>query len=275
MRRKIPGRLDSIGQLLENIFMMLGSGLKKLGLTDKEVAVYIAMLGMGPNTVQTIARKAKIARSTTYVVLGALQRHDLVTQYESGKKTLFSAEDPERLLHILQHKEAELHDINQTLQKLLPQLQALMKKAADQPLVRYYNGIEGLKAIRQEMVMYCGTQDTWYNFAPVDHLSDVFGKDGLPYKSRILKGIRSKTIFTTSSPQLKNELLRKANDHRTERKYISPDLFTSTSGLTIYCDRIAMAMFTGNVGGVIIESKSLAAMMEEFFQLSWQSLPIL
>lgn len=255
--------------------MMLGSGLKKLGLTDKEVAVYMAMLGVGPSTVQMIARKAKIARSTTYVVIGALQKHGLVTQYELGKKTLFSAEDPERLLHILQHKEAELHDSNQTLQKLLPQLQALMKKAADQPLVRYYNGIEGLKAIRQEMVMYSGTKDTWYNFSPTDHQERVFGKEGIPYKSRILKGIKSKTIFTTSSPQLKNELLRKAGDHRTERKYISPDLFASSCGLTIYCDRIAMAMFTGKVGGIIVESKPLAAMMEEFFKLSWQSLPIL
>ncbi len=50
-------------------FEILPLELKKLGLTDKEVRVYLATLELGYTTVQKIAQAAKISRPTAYAVI--------------------------------------------------------------------------------------------------------------------------------------------------------------------------------------------------------------
>ncbi|MBI3251348.1 MAG: TrmB family transcriptional regulator, partial [Candidatus Andersenbacteria bacterium] len=59
--------------------------LKHLGLKDKEAAVYLAALQLGPSPVQNIARRANVVRATTYVILEDLQKKGLVTHYKEGK----------------------------------------------------------------------------------------------------------------------------------------------------------------------------------------------
>ena len=60
--------------------------LTSLGLKDKAAAVYLASLEIGPSPVQPIAKKAKVVRATTYVVLEELMQMGLVTKYKEGKK---------------------------------------------------------------------------------------------------------------------------------------------------------------------------------------------
>jgi hypothetical protein len=71
---------------------------------------------------------------------------------------------------------------------------------------------------------------------------------------------------------MKDYLLQHSNDHLAERKFISPDKFTSTSGWTVFQNSIAMATYAGNIGGIIIDSVPMAQMMEQFFLVTWNSL---
>ena len=54
--------------------------LQKLGLSDKEASVYLAMLELGPSVVSDIAKKANINRSTVYVVLEFLKKRGIPSQ---------------------------------------------------------------------------------------------------------------------------------------------------------------------------------------------------
>ena len=60
--------------------------LTNLGLKDKEASVYLSCLELGPSPVQPIARKAKVVRATTYVILESLMNMGLVTKFKEGKK---------------------------------------------------------------------------------------------------------------------------------------------------------------------------------------------
>lgn len=63
-----------------------------------------------------------------------------------------------------------------------------------------------------------------------------------------------------------------ATDQLSQRKYVSPDIFQSHSGVTIYGERIAIGTFSGKIGGVIIESSSMAEMMKSMFNLAWEGI---
>jgi len=253
--------------------MIFENELKKLGLKDKEAAVYLSCLELGPSPVQKIARKAKVVRATTYVILESLMNMGLVTKYKEGKKTLFTAEPPRQLMRLLEKSREELDEKQHDLEQLLPELHVLMKSSDDRPTVRYFKGKEGLYAIRQEIVMYCQYGDTIYNFTPADHLNAIFAETERDYyKQRSAKGIKSRTIFTTRSESYKKKLLDKRYlNPPAELRYISPSKFPSTSGMTIFKNRIAIGSFTGKFGGVIIENSAMADMMRRLFELAWKS----
>ncbi|MEX1112231.1 MAG: helix-turn-helix domain-containing protein [Candidatus Andersenbacteria bacterium] len=246
--------------------------LKKLGLKDKEAAVYLACLELGPSPVQQVSRKARVVRATTYVILESLMHMGLVTKFKEGKKTLFSAEPPRQLKRLLEKQKEELGEKEYHLDDVLPELQMIMKSGEGKPSVRYFEGIEGLNAIRREMLMYSKPDDTWYNFTPIDYLDSVLQKEqDSYYKQRNAKRIKSKTIFLSKSPTVKKQILSAYENKLIEQRYLSADKSPVTSGLTVYRDRIAIGSFAGRLGGVVIESEPMANMMRRLFELAWMA----
>lgn len=246
--------------------------LKKLGLKDKEAAVFLAALELGPSPAQIIARKAKLVRATTYVVLEGLMQKGLVTEYKEGKKTLFAAEPPRQLMRLLEKQRETLDAKQNEIEHILPELQMLMKSLGGKPSVRYFEGLEGLRSIRREMLMYCSTGDVWYNVTPADHLYAIFPKEEVHYiQQRIAKGIKSMTIFATRSDAVKKEWLQIEDRELVERRFVSLRSFPSTAGMTIYRDRVAIGSFTGTVGGFVLESKGIADMLRQVFLLAWET----
>lgn len=246
--------------------------LTSLGLKDKEAAVYLASLEIGPSPVQPISKKAKVVRATTYVVLEELMQMGLITKYKEGKKTLFSAEAPHQLLRLLERQQEEIQEKKREVESILPELQILTKAAAGKPSVRYFEGKEGLRAIRQEILMYARSGDTVYNFTPADHLRSVFPvEEDTHYKQRVAKGIVAKTLFTTKFDRIKKEWLLRQPKKLTEIRFIPPDRFPASAGMTMYRDRIAVGSYTGKLFGTIIESQQMVDMMKSLFDLAWDS----
>ena len=56
--------------------------LKKSGFSEKEIGVYSALLELGSSVVSDIAKKARVIRSTAYVVLDSLAKRGLVSATE-------------------------------------------------------------------------------------------------------------------------------------------------------------------------------------------------
>lgn len=251
--------------------MIFENELKKLGLKDKEAAVYLSCLELGPSPVQKISRKAKVVRATTYVILESLMNMGLVTKYKEGKKTLFIAEPPRQLMRLLEKSREELDEKQHDLEQLLPELHVLMKGVEGRPTVRYFSGREGLHAIRQEIVMYSVSGDVICNFTPTDYLDAIFTEnENQYYQQRVAKGIKSRTIFTTKSQKHLDMLMSKDYTKLSQRRYIKPEAFPSTSGMTIFKDRIAIGTFTGKFGGVIIENQAMSEMMRRLFDIAWE-----
>jgi len=204
--------------------------------------------------------------------LESLGQRGLVTHYKEEKKTLFSAEPPRQLLRLLEKEREVIDEREHSLEKILPELQVLMKAAGGRPSVRYFGGREGLHAMRQEIIMYTKPGDVIYNFTPVEHLHAVFPQDLDSFvPQRVSKGIMAKTIFTTRSEKVRNLFLDRfrRKGGLSEVRYVSPDKFPVSSGMTIYMDRVAIGSFTGKLMGVIIESRPMADMMRSLFDLAW------
>ncbi|MEK7511852.1 MAG: helix-turn-helix domain-containing protein, partial [Patescibacteria group bacterium] len=89
---------------------MLIKELQKIGLSDKEAKVYLAVLGLGKASVQTIAAKAGVNRATTYSVLGTLKEKGLCSTFQKVKKTFYVVSSPDYLKEIFEIKKVEIEE---------------------------------------------------------------------------------------------------------------------------------------------------------------------
>lgn len=241
--------------------------LKKIGLSENEARVYLALLELGNSAVQQIAQKAAIKRPTTYVQLESLMKRGLVTSFERGPKTLFRAEDPEYLQKVVDRNKKLAEEEAAVLEKILPDLGKLFLTAGERPRVRFFEGVEGLRTLHQEFLKtHKGEVLAIYSR---DDLLNIFPSHPQEYPhQRVKKGIRSKVIYTSAGgPVLKKTDAAMLRDSR----YIPKEKFPFSCDIALYGDTVAISALHEKPMGIIVESKEITNSLKTVFNLAWEA----
>jgi sugar-specific transcriptional regulator TrmB len=82
---------------------MLPLIFQKLGLSDKEIRLYMASLGLGQCYASDLSRRTGINRSTVYIIAKQLCKKGLFTSYEKAAVRVFSPCPPESLINVFQN----------------------------------------------------------------------------------------------------------------------------------------------------------------------------
>jgi len=251
---------------------MLEKEITKLGLSDKEAKVYLASLELGPGTAQIISQKANVNRATTYVVIESLMEMGLMSTYDEGKKTFFTAEPPDRLLQYLkdqQHQVAEKIDL---LKEKMPELQLIADLKLDKPRVKYYDGIEGLRTVQMDFVNTLNAGDVIYTFLPLDDYArtDLKEKASDITDKRFEKKIKMKLIYTSQNGR-QIDYEKREETKLKEYLYINYSQYPFNGGMNIYGNKILMIDYKGKMGGIVIENKTLSNTLKAFFNFIWDN----
>lgn len=96
--------------------------LQKIGLTNGEARIYLALLSLNSSTVGPIVKKSSVAYSKVYEVLERLIEKGLVSYTIKEKTKYFQALEPSRLKEYLEKKEKEIIENKQLINKIIPNL---------------------------------------------------------------------------------------------------------------------------------------------------------
>lgn len=240
--------------------------LEEFGLAEKEAKVYFAALELGNSTAEKLAKQAAVNRSTTYVQIEALMEMGLMSTHEVGKKTMYTAESPQNLKRLYERKQEQLKQKFTVLETFLPELSKFYNASGERPLVRFFQGREGLITMRNEVLrseekkiyMAFSFDELWALFA--DDMESLYAWSA----ERAKRKIHSSIIYTKSGDDVKAVALQ-------ELRRVSNIDFPFESDIYIFDNKVAMASLKGNVAGVIIENKALANTMKSLFLLAWES----
>lgn len=236
--------------------------LKQLGLSEKEAKVYIASLEVGAATADELAKHAKLNRSTTYVQIQELMRFGLMSTFKKGKRTYFAPESPYNLRQIIERKHRELNEQAHLLEGFVPELLSLYATSGVRPIVRSFEGKEGLIAMRREVLK---TKSKEIHLAVAyDHMRSLFSDAELMDFSdtRAKQGIKSYVLYTKTGDDMISTQLQ-------DLRRIAEEQFPFSSDIYIFGDMIAFASYGKDIAGVIIESATIAATMRSLFRLAW------
>ena len=248
--------------------------LEKLGLSENETKVYLAVLGLGPSPAVVIANQAQVKRSTTYLVLQHLISMGLVSEVADSKEKMFKAEDPDRLTKLTRKMRRRVVDAEIELEKLLPGLKAIQKKIIESPKLNFYQGLEGIKTITEEASAY---PEPWYYFGPVGEWMKSLSQTGFEELVLDTREYRHKVgrptcFMITDSDYYKIKLFQKFEPQIRQARILS-SLSKSKSGFAIYGKKLALISLGDMPFGAVIESAEVVDLVKMMFLFIWQSLP--
>jgi len=235
--------------------------LKSLGFTESEAKIYLKSLEIGAASVQDLAKKSRVSRVTTYAVIETLTVQGLMSSVEKGKKKLYVAESPDRLVSVVHSKvktmEATLKEIQASLHDLK------MIQRGEKPVVKLFEGPEALKAIQDDVLQ---TRPKHMDeFGNLDEIRRLYKPEDREVFFHEVKKFLPKTRAIFLSQEVK-PISRGSHE---EIALLPVDKFNFSGDVFVYGNKVALSTFRGKQISVLIESEELVKTFRAMFEYLW------
>jgi sugar-specific transcriptional regulator TrmB len=235
----------------------LSDVLGAFGLDEKEQKVYFALLSAGTSTMTPLAGKTGLPPTTVQSVLNRLSEKGLLDVSQKKSRHEYSAHDPKVLKNILERQIRDMDNIIPILKRLggNEEMPSRIRIFYRERVADIFH--EALNA-REKFV---------HEIVSARDFQKVIGEKFHFTKRRIEKGVRLKSL------RVQKHEIKKYNRHIHERelreaKCLPPELDFRAS--VMFWDS-TVAFFTTRGEGLAwtVESRAIAAMMRQIFDLLW------
>lgn len=249
---------------------MLERALKDIGLADKEVTVYLTALKVGSQPVSVLAKSSRLNRTTTYVILKKLLEKGLMSKYTKGGVQYFTPSSPENIKIYVEGRKRELDLAEESITNLMPDLEKIMQYSPKNTKVRFFEGIEGIKAL-YDYTLEVGARVDEYLFH-YDANNPVMWDFWNLY---IVRRTEKKIPMRLLAAEDETSIWAKKQDKKLlrETRIVPADRFPFGHNLIIifgdYYGYISYA--EGEYGGALIHDKHLADVERSMFEYIWET----
>lgn len=255
---------------------LLAEKIRKAGFSEKEALIYTHLLSSGGAYPSKIAIETKLNRTTVYKVLEILAVRGLVTELEKKNKLFYQAEKPVNLERYARSRVTKAKRELEGVQKVIPLIEGLYSNSPNKPIVRFFEGGEGVLAVYQdhvdvaegyEMLAFSNTSDLMH------FLTEDFRDSYISKKAKL--GITTRAVLPDTEFDLKykDEIYGKfPKKIWPQFKHIPKTTFTFKSDLTIYGkNKVSIINFNEpQLAAIIVEDQIIHDMMTMIFELAWR-----
>lgn len=231
--------------------------LQKIGLKEPEAKVYLALLELNNSTVLPIAKKAGVTRTYCYDILRSLIDQGLASYYEKDKKRRYMAQDPERILRLLQGRLL-------SYEQVLPDLREIRKSHDIKTAVRFFEGTKGVQALYAEIYRCKGFDSI---FSP-RHLYKTFGEGYIDEISEqmVRKKMRLRELFSSTEP--KPHYAKNYTDLQ-ECRWLPEEVKLQTD-IILYKNKLALISFEPDIHAIVVEGSRIVDSHRQLFEILWK-----
>lgn len=248
------------------------NSLEKLGMSNKEIKLYLKLLEFGESGANVLAKSINENRTSTYSLLNAMKSKGFISFYEKKGLKYYVPSDPTFLIN-------KFMEGAKGLQKVLPELLAIHNKYnTKKPRITFYEGVEGIKQIAEILLEVPGS--TRFSFMGVNEatmhpeIKRFYEEDFV--NRRIELGITYKGIVAGHLP-MGNKYAPTEKAQLRELKYVDPKKLPIKNHIDIFPhNKVALYSYhKDEMMGVIIEHEDFYATMKTAFELAWAGVDVL
>lgn len=243
--------------------------LELLGLSPKELDVYLATLRLGTAPLRRVAEESGYQRATVYDALKHLREVGLVRYVDAKTHRYFTGEDPHKLRGIATRREVALTEAREGLEKILPSFVAMQGTHECRPAVRYYEGPNGVRDLLEDVLStaeHAESKAKLYRVYSSAGIRDLILQAWPTFtKERIRRGVRVRAIAIGEGG---------STTGLDERKWLRKDA-TSPTYIFLCATKTAYVSLAQDkeLFGVIINDPAVAKTEQCIFDALWNTLP--
>jgi len=250
---------------------MIEKILEKIGLSKKEVKVYLASLHSGSQPVSVIAKNTGIKRTTIYDIFEALIKKGLASKIDKGAAVYFQVLDPKNLINYLERDkneyirkiEKEKHEVSE----ILPALQSLENPESTKPKVQFFEGEKGMREAYEDTLT---SSESIRAYANVEDMHK-----GLPnfFPEYYDRRSEAEIFIRAICPDNKLSIERHKHDKEEMReiKLVDHKKYEFSPELNVYDDKVLIASWQEKMA-ILIESREIADLHRKMYDLLWEKL---
>ncbi|MBI2548556.1 hypothetical protein HYW21_04355 [Candidatus Woesearchaeota archaeon] len=242
--------------------------LEKIGLTQNETKVYLALNELGTTTIGPIVDRAGITNSKIYITLEKLIQKGLVAHLLINHVKHYKASPPERLLDFLEEKKKKISTQELEIKNIIPQLLLKQQTGLKEREVEVYEGFNGIKTVRERILNILKKKDellilgaSKFSTSQYEHYWENF------HKRRIAQNISCRYLMYE---ELRKTLGKKRETWRlTTVKYIQnpPE---NPIRVDVYSDYVDIAIDAVSPFVISIKSKDVNGSFRAYFESLWK-----
>lgn len=238
--------------------------LQNIGLSEKEIIIYLSLLQVDSSSVLDLSKKTKILRTSVYPILDSLQEKGLVSEIKKGKKIYFQAEPPERIGFYIESQRIKLEEQGSLAKEFIPRLKSLSRETGERPIVKIYEGREGVFKANEETFGYekKNQEDTAYCAYPFDLLESFFSANEISKSraQRLRRNIKSKAIYTYSKGE-------QAPSQNSKRIKIDENKYPILCDISVFNDIVRVHTLGKSLSSLVIKSSDFAVTIRSLLKL--------
>ncbi len=239
--------------------------LRKIGLTENEIKIYLDLLKSGTSTAYEIGKRTGIYRVHIYDKVEQLMNKGLVSYVYKGAKKFFQATSPDKIKQYIEDKKQELESQEADVNKILPELEKMANLPKEDTFVEIFKGKEGLKYFLKDIiktkkeVIVTGIDDSKYQEALPVFMKQYFRDlKKSKIKEKVIT-IKRKNVF-----QFDKEL-----SPTTDYRFLEEKQFNPTNTF-VYGDKVVIVTWGSPVTAVMIKNNQIAKTYRNHFKQLWE-----
>jgi len=235
--------------------------LLKIGLTEGEAKVYLALSELGSSTVGPIVKKSKVAYSNIYEILNRLIEKGIVSFIIKNKTRYFQAASPSNLIQYLDKKQEQIIQEKEALEEILPDLEKL-REAKSKQEAEVFIGKKGLRTAYEKLCKNTLKHDEILFFYIHD---EKYGEESNLFYNSIVDLVKRTKNRGICNEEYKKSWFAKKAKHLTMRFSNLP----LPGNIDIINDKILLVSWGESIFSVLIHSQSLADNLRKYFNEMW------
>ena len=242
--------------------------LQSIGLTPDEATVYETLLIHGSQGAGGLVKRIKdIKRSLLYKVLERLVDKGLILQTRKQGKLEFSPQPPGTLVRLAEKQEEVARRSHEAIASSLPELKAKYNLSTEKPVIRFFEGVEGLKKMYEERLA-AGNQETYLiRSSRARVYYEAFGKWFTYYLARRAKlGVKVHALTVDDEHAIHDPKIDKAR--HTIRTWLRPQDYTAPIDISVQGDHVSLLSYGKEMFGIVMENAPMAQAFKEVFLLA-------
>jgi len=243
--------------------------LKKTGLTETEIAIYLAGLSYADVSVNELTKQTRIKRTTIYHALKTLMDKGLAAKKGTATKLLFSMTKPENIQKKLDRDIDSLKKQKDQLAEIIPLLAQRQETVEGSAQVSHFEGIEGIKLVIEE-ALYCKSGH-WDIIAPAKNFFSEFDPQYANYflETRKKRNLAARSLWEKG---LSRRALTQEEIKQRKPRYLPETMHGKfKTVIIIFDDKVALVSSLKELTAVLIQSQEIHDTFTAMFEGLWEA----